>query len=252
MRHVPTLLRRELGAYFLSPMAYFILLAFQLMAWLNFNQLVTALSVAQRSLLANPMNYYISGSAPFLIGIMVAVPALTMRLIAEERRTGTIEPLLTAPVTEPEIIIAKWLAGLVMYYTLLLPFALYLPVLYHVGKYYFELGPLFALAIGLSTMGMMFVSIGVLFSAIARNQVVAAIGSFAVLFFIVVLPMLASVAFAGRSAAWADAVQFVSVLYQLNAFGAGQVDIRFLALHLSVTVFMLFLAVKILETRQWK
>src|SRR5262245_55215750 len=137
MRHVPTLWLRELAAYFLSPMAYFILLAFQAIAWINFWQLVDELSLPQRSYsgLASPMNWYISGSTPFWIALLVAVPALTMRLIAEERRSGTIETLLTVPVTEAEVVVAKWLAGVTMYGALLLPFAVYLPFLYVVGKY---------------------------------------------------------------------------------------------------------------------
>ena len=113
-----------------------------------------------------------------------------MRLIAEERRTGTIETLLTLPVTETEIVLSKWLAGVIMYLALLVPFALYLPFLYVQAKYYFDLGPLVSLAIGLVTMGMMFVAIGLLFSALTRNQIVAAIWTFVVLFLMVVLTLL--------------------------------------------------------------
>src|SRR4051794_22133562 len=109
MRHVPTLLRRELGAYFLSPMAYFILLAFQVIAAINFSVMVDLLSRPEIALagLPDPMNSYISASLPFWFALSIAVPTLTMRLIAEERRTGTIEGLLTAPVTEAEVILAK-------------------------------------------------------------------------------------------------------------------------------------------------
>ena len=81
-------------------------------------------------------------------------------LLAEERRSGTIETLLTLPVTEAEVVLAKWLAGVVMFWALLVPFALYLPFLYYQAKFYFDVGPVLALAIGLTTMGMMFVAIG--------------------------------------------------------------------------------------------
>src|SRR5262249_24573503 len=85
MRHVPTLLRRELGAYFLGPMAFLILLALQFVAWLNFWELVDSLSRRQEaySTLSDPLNSYISASTPFWIALLVAIPALTMRLIAE-------------------------------------------------------------------------------------------------------------------------------------------------------------------------
>jgi ABC-2 type transport system permease protein len=254
MRHVPTLLARELGAYFLSPMAYFILLAFQVLAWINFWQLVDALSAPQRSFsgLNNLINNYISGSTPFWIALLVAVPALTMRLVAEERRTGTIETLLTVPVTETEITLSKWLAGVLMYLALLMPFAIYLPFLYHQGEYHFDVGPLISLGIGLTTLGMMFVAIGLFFSSLTRNQIVAAIGTFVTLFMIVVLTMLAYADAAARQSSWAEPLRFVSVINQMRTFGDGQLDLRFIALHLSVTVFMLFGTVKILESRQGK
>ena len=144
MRHISTLLNRELGAYFLGPMAYLVLLAFQVIAFLNFWELVDALSEPQRELssLRDPMTTYIAGSPAFWLAILVAVPMLTMRLLAEERRSGTIETLLTLPVTETEVVVAKWLGGVVMYCVLLVPFALYLPFLYYQAKFDFDLGPL--------------------------------------------------------------------------------------------------------------
>ena len=183
MRHVPTLLRRELGAYFLGPMAFLILLAFQCIAWLNFWELVDTLTRRQAvySSLRDPLNNYISTSPAFWIALLVAIPAITMRLIAEERRSGTIETLLTVPVTETEVVVAKWLAGVVMYLLLLLPFAIYLPFLYYLARFYFDPGPMLALGIGLTSIGMMFVAIGLFFSALTRNQIIAAIWTFVVL-----------------------------------------------------------------------
>ena len=252
MRHVPTLLRRELAAYFLGPMAFLILLAFQVVAWLNFWNLVDALARQGRSFsgLRDPLNAYITESTPFWIAMMVAIPALTMRLIAEERRAGTLEPLLTAPVTETEVVLSKWLAGVGMYLVLLLPFALYLPFLYFQGNYRFDLGPMIALGIGLTTMGMMLVSLGVFFSALTRNQVVAAISSFVALFAAIVLTAVAHGFATERRLGWAEAARFVSVLDQIREFGTGQLDLRYLVLHLSVAVLMLYLTVKVVEYRR--
>ena len=217
MRHVPTLLRRELAAYFLGPMAFLILLGFQVIAWLNFWELVEGLSSPKVSLSNrfDPMNMYITGSTPFWIALVVAVPALTMRLLAEERRSGTIETLLTVPVTETEVVVSKWLAGVVMYYALLLPFLLYLPFLYYQGKLHFDLGPLASLMIGLTTVGMMFVAIGLFFSALTRNQIIAAIWTFVVLFLIVVLTLLVYLFAAERQSAWTETLRYVALLPQL-------------------------------------
>jgi ABC-2 type transport system permease protein len=252
MRHVPTLLSRELGSFFLGPMAYLVLLAFQWIAFLNFWELVELLAQPQRefSSMRDPMTSYISGSSLFWICIVVAVPLLTMRLIAEERRSGTIETLLTLPVTEAEVVVSKWLAGLVMYLVILLPFALYLPFLYYQAKFYFDPGPVLCLAIGLTSMGMMFVAIGLFFSALTRNQLVAAIWTFVVLFLLVVLTLLLYFQGVRQQASWAEAVRFVAVYIQVRALGQGQLDLRTIALHLSVCVLALFVTVKILENRR--
>jgi ABC-2 type transport system permease protein len=254
MRHVPTLLRRELAAYFLGPMAFLVLLAFQVIAWLNFWELIDTLSRPQVafSTLNNPMNSYISGSTPFWFAILFAIPALTMRLIAEERRSGTIETLLTVPVTESEVVVSKWLAGLVMFWAMLLPFAIYLPFLYYQAKYHFDVGPVISMAIGLTTIGMMFVAIGVFFSSLTRNQIIAAIWTFLALFLLVLLTLLLYQYARAVQASWAEGIKFVSVLYQIQAFGAGQFDLRYVAVHLSVCVFMLYLTVKVLQSRRSK
>jgi ABC-2 type transport system permease protein len=252
MRHVPTLLRRELGAYFLGPMAFLILLAFQVIACLNFWQLVDSLSMPQQSFstLNDPMNAYISYSLIFWFLIVIAVPVLTMRLVAEERRSGTIETLLTVPVTETEIVIAKWLAGVVMYLLLLVPFAIYLPFLYYQAKFFFDVGPLVSLGIGLTTLGMMFVAIGLFFSALTRNQIIAAIWTFVVMTLLLLLTSLVYSYAYQHQAPWADAARFIALPVQVQSFGSGQLDLRFLTIHLSVSVLMLYLTIKILEFRR--
>jgi ABC-2 type transport system permease protein len=254
MRHVLTLLRRELGAYFLGPMAFLILLALQFVAWLNFWELVDSLSRRQEaySSLNDPLNNYIATSMPFWISLLVAVPALTMRLIAEERRTGTIETLLTVPVTETEVVVAKWLAGVGMYLLLLVPFAIYLPFLYYQAKFQFDPGPMLALGIGLVTMGMMFVAIGLFFSALTRNQIIAAIWTFVVLFMLIVLTVLCYSYGVERQAPWTEAARFVTLLYQLQTLGTGQLDVRYPVLHLSVCALMLYMTVKVLESRRYQ
>jgi ABC-2 type transport system permease protein len=134
-----------------------------------------------------------------------------------------------------------------MYLVLLLPFAIYLPFLYHQARFHFDLGPVISLGIGLTTVGMMFVSIGLFFSATTRNQIIAAIWTFAILFLLVVLTLLVYYYAAERQAGWAEAARFVAVLFQMQSFAAGQLDLRVLTLHLSVTAFMLYLTVKVLQ-----
>jgi len=252
MRHVPTLLGRELAAYFFGPTAYLVLLAFQVIAWLNFWELVERLGRPRRAFtgLDDPMVDYISVSPGFWVALLVAVPALTMRLLAEEKRSGTIESLLTAPVSEAEVVVAKWLAGWCMTLTLLVPFALYLPFLYYQARFRFDVGPVAALGLGLSSLLAMFAAIGVFFSAVTKNQVVAAIGTFAALFLLIFPARLAYDYAVERRAPWAEAVRYISVLVQTNQFATGQFDLRYPAMHLSVAAFMLFLAAQVLRSRE--
>jgi gliding motility-associated transport system permease protein len=251
MQHVRTLLARELAAYFLGPIAYLVLLAFQLIAAFNFYDLVDLLSAPRSELssLRDPMNAYIANSAAFWIAIMVSIPLLTMRLFAEERRQGTIEALLTVPVTETEVVVAKWLAGVIMYCVLLVPFFMYLPFLHFQAKYDFDLGPLMSLSVGLVTLGMMFVSIGLFLSALTRNQIIAAIWTFVVLLVLVVFFAIAYVFAAQMHYNWADGLRFVAVLFQTQSFGQGLLDFRYIAVQLSVCFFMLSLTVRVLEAR---
>jgi ABC-2 type transport system permease protein len=252
MRHIPTLLRRELSAYFLGPMAFLILLAFQVIAWLNFQELLQGMVNRPRiySGVQDPLNHYIVGNIAFWMGLLVAVPALTMRLVSEERRAGTIETLLTVPVTEVEVVISKWLAGVVMYLVLLLPFAVYLPFLYVQAKFYFDPGPFIALSIGLTSVGMMYVAIGLFFSALTRNQIVAAIWTFVTIFLSLVLPNVAYNLMAARGVEWAESIRFLMVVSHLQSFALGQLDLRYLMLHLSVCAFVLYLTIKVVQWRR--
>jgi ABC-2 type transport system permease protein len=136
-----------------------------------------------------------------------------------------------------------------MFVMLLVPFTLYLPFLYYQAKFDFDVGPLLALFTGLTTMGMMMIAIGLFMSSLTRNQIVAAIWTFVVLFLMVVLVPLVYLFAARQHMPWADGARFMALLYQIQNFSVGQLDLRYLVLHLSVCTFMLFLTVKVLETR---
>ncbi|WZO97850.1 ABC transporter permease [Isosphaeraceae bacterium EP7] len=252
MRHVFTLCSRELAAYFLTPTAYLVLLAFQAVAWLNFWDLVDVLARPQRTLSVaqSPINAYLSGSMPFWFAVVFAVPVLTMRLLAEERRSGTIETLLTAPVTEAQVVMAKWLAGLAMFVALLVPFWLYLPFLYFQADYRFDLGPPLALGLGMLTLGMMFTAIGLFYSALTRQQVLAAIATFVTLFLLLFVTFIGERTAVERGSPWSAVARYCSPIGQALTLGVGQLDLRFLALHVSVCVLFLYLTVQVLRSRE--
>ena len=126
---------------------------------------------------------------------------------------------------------------------------MYLPFLYFQAKFDFDLGPILSLGLGLLTMGMMFVSIGVLLSSLTRNQIIAAIWTFVILLLLVVIFPIAYLFALSQHAEWADGLRFLAVLNQIRSFGLGQLDLRYLAIHLSVCVFVLSLTVKVIEMR---
>ena len=106
-----------------------------------------------------------------------------------------------------------------------------------------------SLALGLTTMGMMFVAIGLFLSSLTRNQIIAAIWTFVVLLFLIVIFPIGLFVRAQQHYAWADGIRFVAILYQIQSFGQGLLDFRYIAIHLSVCVFMLSLTVRVLEMR---
>jgi ABC-2 type transport system permease protein len=137
-----------------------------------------------------------------------------------------------------------------MYLALLAPFALYLPFLYYQARFHFDVGPVISLGVGLATMGMMFTAIGVFFSALTRNQVVAAIWTFVVLFMLIIMTLLVYFYAARQQTGWAEASRYVTVMYQVQNFGLGRVDMRTVALQLSVCVFVLYAATMIFAARR--
>ena len=249
IERVSALFGRELAAFFLSPTAYFLLLAFQIIAWFNFAELMALVSRPRLSfsITTDPISNYLSSSVSFWIAVMIAVPVLTMRLVAEERRLGTWESLLTAPVTETEIILAKWLAAVVMFLVLQIPHLIYLPFLARFLA--IDPGPPLGLVLGLASAALMFSAIGVFFSTLARSQVVAAVWTFLALFGFVLLPQLLYNLGATRQASWLDVARQFAVLQQIHDLGTGRFDPRVPLLHGSVATLFLFLAIRCARLR---
>jgi ABC-2 type transport system permease protein len=247
------LLDREVGAYMLSPIAYLVLIGLLVVTTINFWQLVTELHAVRTEVAgeASPVVAFVAYNLWFWLGMLFVIPVITMRLLAEEKRSGTMEVLMTAPVTEIQVVLAKFLAALLFYSLVVSPTTLFLLVLHDAGKFDFEMLPIAATYIGTFTVGAMFLSVGVFFSSLTRNQIIAAILTFAVLmmmFSTFVLDWFSSRLPAG----WGEVVKYVAVLRHLGELGKGVMDLKFILFHLSVTVFMLFLTVKVVEARKWR
>lgn len=247
MRNVPTLLRRELNAYFASILGYVALMFFLLVMGVTFAVIVNYLNRGPTQMTAMKVMF-----SMFWLPSLVVVPIITMRLLAEEKRAGTLEMLMTAPVTDFEVVLAKYLGAVVLYSLMWVLTVFYVLVLEHFsgGETVLDLGPIVTGYIGVLVIGQFLVAIGLLASSLTRNQVVAALMSFALVFlFLIVLNWLGSVFQTGPVG---KLVKAMSAFEHMDDFGRGVLDLRPLVLYATGTVWMLFVTTRVVESRKWR
>lgn len=245
-----TLFKRELSSYFHSGVAYLVLFGSALVQGWIFNVLVQAL-VYNHYTQASIMQVFFS--TPFFwILLFVQVPLITMRSFSEELKMGTVEMLMTAPVRDWDVVVAKFLGALVFFCILWSPVALDLLATQLFSSpappvYWSEIG-LTALTIVL--VGSFFVSIGIFASSLTRNQIIAAVLCFAFLFVpfgISLLKLLQNI-----SAQTQELITYGSILEHMNNAIRGIFDSRMLVFYLTTTLLMLYLAKTVVENRRIK
>jgi len=246
MRKTWAIVRRELISYFSSPLAYIVMTAFLLMQGYIFYLIVSFLNNPQTPAMT-PLRLFFGGTIFFWLFLLFVVPVITMRLLAEERRSGTIEVLLTSPVSEAQVVVGKFTAALIFYVTLWLPTILYVVVLKRNSE--IDLGPVVAGYIGVLLLGFLFLSVGTLASTLSSNQLIAAIIAFAAmvgLFSIGLVEQLLTGSF------FKAVLAHMNLWTQMDDFAKGIVDTRHVVYQLSVGVLFLFLATKSLEVKKWR
>lgn len=247
MRRFLILLQRELAAFFLSPMAYFVLAMVMALNGVAF-RFATALMdgrVQPHSLVSLTFN-----SFWFRMIFFFLFPLLTMRLFAEERKMGTFESLMTAPVRVTEVVLSKFLACLIFYCALWVPglgnFILFRMITG--SELAFSDGPLFSSALLLLLLGAFNIALGCLASALSRNQIVAAVAGGTLVMLHFFLGFLA--AFAKASPQVLDRVSYFSSMDHINLFAQGLIDSRPVIYYLSATAFLLLLTHQAIEHRR--
>lgn len=249
MRAFFTLWRRELAAYFLSPIAYVVACCFLALMGFSFWMLVSVLMQGPGGVTV--MEELFGRSIFFWLALLMTTPLLTMRLFAEERRAGTLETLLTAPVSDAAVVLAKYAGALSFFVAMWLPTALYVVALHHYSPQTTPLdpGPLLGGYLGTLLLGAFYLAVGLACSVLTRNQLVAAILCFVLLalgFFAGFTPYLA------RAERLRElSVYFSSVQHMLD-FSRGAIDTRPIVLYLSLTAWTLFATIKLLGARSWK
>lgn len=237
-------IRRELLAYFYSPLAYVILTFFLLINGHFFWEVVRFLSDPRFSGSITPLEAFFQNTWLFLLFI---TPMLTMRLLSEERRSGTIESLMTAPVTEIEVVLGKFLAVLLFYVFLWVPTFAYVIVIARNSD--MDWGPVASGYLGVVAVGALFLSIGVFGSSFTKNQIVSGIVTFCILLFLLTVFFVIDRTATGI---WQDVLGYVNIFDHLDEFGKGIVDSRRLVYYFSTAALFLFLSARALEAKKWR
>jgi ABC-2 type transport system permease protein len=243
-----TLYKREIGSYFQSPVAYIVLFGSALVQGLFFADLVHF--VIQDNFKEQSVMQIFFQWPIFWFLLIIQVPLTTMRVFSEEFKLGTIEMLLTAPVSEWEVVLAKFFGALTFFLILWMPVALDLAFLQLFSNprppvYWDQIG-LTILTITLS--GGFFISFGVLASALTKNQIVAAVLSFASLLTMFGISLWTW--FQHMDATSLDWISYVSLTEHLQNAVMGLFDSRFIVFYVSTTFFVLLVTKSILEGRR--
>ena len=245
-----TLVRRELGAYFVSPIGFIVLGGMLLVEGVSYILFVGTLQSGQP--LQEPIVSDYGIHILSLFAFTLQIPVLTMRLLAEEKRSGTLEVLLTAPLNEAVVVLSKFLGTWVFFLICWLPAGLFLIALRVVGDAPFDYRPMIGFYIGLAAQGAMFIAVGLFFSALTRDQIVSAVLTFAVLLMLLSFALLRfNPLLVNLPEVFLTVANRLSFYHMWASSLSGQLSVRDLLLSLSLTVFWLFLATKVLETRKW-
>ena len=246
--------KKELRLYFTSPVAWVVLTMFLLIGGYFFYSIFAFYTQASMQSAMNPamgrdLNVTDSVMRPLFSNISVILlllmPLVTMRLFAEERRSGTIELLLTYPVRDGAVLAGKYLSALTLYAIMIGLTVLYPGLVVYFAR--LEWGPVLTGYLGLLLMGGTFIAVGVCASSLTENQIVAAITTFGVLLLLWVLGWSAD--YAGGTAG--RVLQHLSLLEHNDSFAKGVLDTKDVLYYVNFIVLALFMTLRSLEARRW-
>jgi ABC-2 type transport system permease protein len=250
MRNIWTIARREYNHYFTSPIAYVV--AFVLLLTIGFIFGLVVYSAAQSALNAGfgggntaPDITWLGSTFNFLL--MLTIPALTMRLVADENRTGTMELLLTAPLRDWELIIGKWLGGFLFILTILAVTLIYPLILNSMETPGLDQRIMMSTYLSVILLSAAYLALGVGLSSIFSNQIAALFSTlavFIVLWWLIGFP-------ASYFQAGADVFNYLSTTTHLDALYSGKINLSDISYFLSLTALGLFIGTAAIDTRRW-
>lgn len=241
MKNTPSIFAREIKAYFVSPIAYVALIVFIFFAGYFFAVYMNIASRDQGEASMRMIFHNMSVTMLFL------APLMTMRLFAEEKRSGTIEILMTSPVTDTEVVLGKFAASLALFVIMLaLTFTCPLFLVIYGNP---DVAAMAVGYLGLFLLGTAFISLGVAASSITKNQIIAALISFVMLLGLWIIGWMSSTV----SIHWMrSALSFASLVEHFDDFSKGVLDTKHVVYYVSFATFCLFLAVKSVQSAKWK
>ena len=247
MNNLIALTSRELKAFWYSPLAYVVGALFLLLQGWVFWLLVAVLNDPRVDPSWTMAQFFFGGTFFFWFSVLIVAPLLTMRTFSEEKRTGTIEFLLTAPVTDMQVVVAKFLGAWIAYILLWASTVVFFLLMRTVTK--FDWGPVFTGYLGTWLLGGALIALGVLASSLTRNQVIAAVLSFVALLLLFSIGIL-DVFIKDPQAS--KLVHYFSLMDHLRDFSKGILDTRPITFYLCVTAICLFLTGRVISNPRWR
>ena len=254
MRNILSIFKRDLKGYFNSPIAYVIIGLFLIITGIFFYLLLSGfLQYSYAAMMQRqgvPLNVNLMMIRPFLLNmsviILFMIPIITMRSFSEEKKNGTIELLLTAPLTNWQIIIGKFLATYLLYLVMTGITIFFMALLFIWGDP--ELVPILIGYLGILLMGAALIAAGNFISSLTENQIVAAVGTFSLTMFLWIIGFASD--FAGKIVG--AILEYLSIVAHFEDFSKGVFDTSHLVFYLSMTFFMLFLTYQSVESSKWR
>ena len=252
MRNILAIADKELRSYFASPIAYiligFFLLPFGVFFYLYLDNFVKqSMQMAQYGGAVNVnqqvIRYVLQNASVIILFIM---PMITMRTYSEEKRSGTIELLLTAPITDFQIIMGKFLGAMALFASMLAVTLVHMAILFAIGNP--EPLPILTSYLGMLLMGGCFVAVGLLISSMTKNQIVAGMVTFIVFLLLWVIDWVAT--FVNPTAQ--AILSYLSFTQHLTDFMRGVIDTKHVVYYLSFIAFGLFLTARSVDTERWR
>jgi len=255
MSNVLAIAHKELRAYFASPIAYIVIGFFTLLfGWFYIGILdwfVRQGLQGQMGMGGGATNVNQQMIRPLILNVTVVflflLPLITMRTYAEEKRSGTMELLLTSPLTDLEIVLGKFLGALALYGVMVALTLIHFGLLFAFGTP--EWKPLATAYLGLLLFGGCFIALGLFISSLTKNQIVAGMMTFAVFLLFWVISWIASLSAGGMLS---DVAAYLSIIDHFDDFAKGVLDTTHLIYYLSFITFSLYLTAKSVDTERWR